>query len=181
MNRRSLVLAALLCLAVAGRAAAASSGAGSSGTVTTVFLVRHAEKNPNPAGGDAGLNAKGQIRAHDLARVLGDTHLDAVYSTSFGRVRMTAQPVADAEHDSVTIYDPEHPERLAETIRTQHAGGTVLVVGHGDTVPATFEALTGKPFPEPQNITFDRLYVLFLTPSGEYRFLKLRYGAPSSE
>jgi broad specificity phosphatase PhoE len=176
MIRRGFLLVFLLLVFAGARAQAASSGG-----VTTVFLVRHAEKNPNPAGGDAGLTAKGQLRAHDLARVLGDTHLDAVYSTSFGRARMTAQPVADAEHDSVTVYDPEHPERLAETIRTQHAGGTVLVVGHGDTVPATFEALTGKPFPEPQNITFDRLYVLFLTPTGEYRFLKLRYGAPSAE
>ena len=179
MDRRCLWL--IVLVVGASVFAGPSAGAATAGGVTTVFLVRHAEKNPNPAGGDAGLTAKGQIRARELARVLGDTHLDAVYSTSFGRARMTAQPVADTQHDSVTVYDAEHPERLAESIRTKHAGGTVLVVGHGDTVPAAFEALTGKPFPEPQNITFDRLYVLFLTPSGEYRFLKLRYGAPSTE
>jgi broad specificity phosphatase PhoE len=178
MNRRTWLLVIVLLgvsVLAAPRARAADGG------VTTVFLVRHAEKNPNPAGGDAGLTAKGQLRAHELARVLGDTHLDAVYSTSFGRARMTAQPVADAQRDSVTVYDADHPDWLADDIRKKHAGGTVLVVGHGDTVPATFEALTGKPFPEAQNITFDRLYVLFLTPSGEYRFLKLRYGAASAE
>jgi len=146
-------------------------------TITTVFLVRHADKNPNPAGGDAGLSAKGQIRAHELARVLRGTRLDAVYSTPFGRSRMTAQAVADAEHDSVTVYDPEHPEWLAKTIRSDHAGGSVLVVGHGDTIPATYEALTGKHFPDAENIPYDKLYVLILPATGEPRLLTLRYGA----
>jgi broad specificity phosphatase PhoE len=172
MKLRLLVLVVLLGVAPSLYAAAPDK------SVTTVFLVRHAEKNPHPAGGDAGLSAKGQLRARDLARLLSGTRLDAVYSTPFGRARLTAQPVADAQHDSVTVYDPEHPERLAETIRSEHAGGNVLVVGHGDTVPATFEALTGKRFPDPENMPSDKLYVLILPATGEYRLLILRFGAP---
>ena len=179
MRVRLLLLLAAVVVASGARVTLAAEPSGCA--ITTVFMLRHADKNPNQPGGDAGLNAKGQIRARELARVLGDAHFDAIYSTPFGRARLTAQPVADVQHGSVTDYDPNHPEWLAEQIRTKHAGGTVLVVGHGDTVPTTFEALTGKPFPEPQNITFDRLYVLVLSGPSEYRFFKLRYGAPSSE
>lgn len=163
----------LLCATVTAHAASDEAPK----RITTVFLVRHADKNPNPAGGDAGLSAKGQIRAHELARVLGGTRLDAVYTTPFGRARLTAQAVADAEKDSVTVYDPEHPEWLAEDIRKGHTGGNVLVVGHGDTIPATYEALTGKHFPDEQNIPYDKLYVLILPGSGDPRLLTLRYGA----
>ena len=147
--------------------------------VTTVFLVRHAEKNPHPAGGDAGLSAKGQLRAAELARVLGPVPLDAVYSTSFGRARMTAEAVARAQKDTVRTYDPDHPERLAERIRATETGDNVLVVGHSDTIPGTYEALTGEVFPDSTNVPYDKLYIVVLDGAGGHRLLTLRYGAPA--
>ena len=168
-------------LAVAAGFPGFASAAGAPDTaVTTVFLVRHAEKNTHAPGGDAGLSAQGQLRARELARVLSGTRLDAVYSTSFGRARMTAETVARDQRDSVTVYDPEHPEKLAELIRNQQRGGFVLVVGHGDTLPQTYEALTGEAFPDGQTVPYDKLYVVILTASGGHRLLTLRYGAPAS-
>jgi len=144
--------------------------------ITTVFMVRHAEKNPHPPGGDAGLSAQGQLRAVELARVLSAEHLAAIYSTSFGRALMTAQAVAQTQRDSVTVYDPEHPEKLAESIRRQ-SGSAILVVGHTDTLPELYETLTGAAFPDSTNAPYDKLYVLVLGGSGAHRLLTLHYGA----
>ena len=55
-----LVAAALLCAALAGAAPAATVAPDDS-AATTVILVRHAEKNPHPAGGDAGLSVAGLL------------------------------------------------------------------------------------------------------------------------
>jgi len=169
---------ALVCLAsVTGAGELVKGRYATPGPPTTVFLVRHAEKNPHPAGGDAGLSAKGQLRAAELARVLSGEHLVAIFSTSFGRSLMTAQAVAQTQHDSVTVYDPEHPEKLAESIRA-HLGQCVLVVGHTDTLPQIYEALTyGETFPDSTSAPYDKLYVLVLDDSGGHRLLTLRYGA----
>jgi broad specificity phosphatase PhoE len=164
-----------LALVLVGACCAGASLAADS-HVTTVFLVRHAEKNAHEPGGDAGLSAKGILRSQELARVLADTPLAAIYASHFPRARLTAESVARAQRDSVRIYDPNQLEALAERIRAEHAGQTVLVIGHGDTLPGTFEALTGDAFPD-KDVPYDKLYVVTLSPGGGYRLLTLHYGA----
>ena len=53
--------------------------------VTTVILVRHAEKNIEPNNADPDLSPAGQARAHELVRVLGSTPVDAIYATNLKR------------------------------------------------------------------------------------------------
>lgn len=152
-------------------------------TATTVLVVRHAEKNPHPAGGDAGLNTKGLLRAKELARLTRDAGIAAVYASQYGRARMTAEPVAAARGDSVRTYDANRNDLLAARIRGEHAGATVLVVGHGDSVPELIEALTGERLLADEAVEYDRLYVLTLgsgggsAGAGGHRLLRLRYGA----
>src|SRR5687767_8506266 len=62
--------------------------------VTTVILVRHAEKASQE---DASpLTPAGTERAKELARVLTAVKIDAIYMTQFRRVQDTAAPVAQA-------------------------------------------------------------------------------------
>lgn len=145
-------------------------------SVTTVILVRHAEKMTHAPGGDAGLSAQGILRAHELARVLRDTDLGAIYATQFARARLTAEPVARARRDSVRTYDADDVGALARRILSENRGQTVLVIGHSDTVGQTFDALTGQHLPEHESIDYDKLYVVSLLPGGSYRLLRLRYG-----
>lgn len=165
-----------LALALVGLMGAGASLAADS-HVTTVFLVRHAEKNAHEPGGDAGLSAQGILRSQELARVLADTPLSAIYTSTFARARLTGESVARARRDSVRVYDPNRLEDLAARIRADHPGQTVLVVGHGDTLPGTFEALTGDAFPDKDSVPYDKLYVVTLSPEGGYRLLTLHYGA----
>ena len=65
-------------------------------TLFSLFIVRHAEKAAAPKD-DPPLTKAGRARAQELARVLGDVPLKAVYATEFERtVKPTPTPSATA-------------------------------------------------------------------------------------
>lgn len=146
-------------------------------TFSTVILVRHAEKNPHPEGGDAGLDTKGLVRARELARTLADAGVRAVYASWFGRARLTAQPLAEAIGDSVRVYDPNHLDALAARVLKEGRGRTVVIVGHSDTIGPTIEALTGKARGAEEPAPYDGMWVLTLRKGGEFSLVRIRYGA----
>jgi 2,3-bisphosphoglycerate-dependent phosphoglycerate mutase len=104
---------------------------------TTFILVRHAEKESTA--NDPGLSAAGQQRALALARILEQQKVDAIYSTNFNRTRNTVKPLADAKGISIQTYEKE-PD-IAEL---QKSGGTIVVCGHSNTIPALANKLLGK-------------------------------------
>ncbi len=110
---------------------------------TTIFLVRHAEKAGEPTDRDPELSEAGRERAAALARVLGDANIAAIYSTPFIRTEKTAAPLAEKLSLEVTITPITRTfvADLVATLQSQHAGETVLVVGHSNTVPQTITAL----------------------------------------
>ncbi len=142
---------------------------------TTILLVRHAEKDTRVLGADPPLSAVGILRAQELAQVLADAKIAAIYVTPWQRNRQTAQPLATCLGDTLTVVDAV--EETVTRLRTLHAGQTVLVVGHSNTVPQIIEKLTGEivaPFTEGVH---DRLYVVTLAPGRPARVLCLHYGA----
>jgi hypothetical protein len=61
----------------------------------------------------------------------------------------------------------------------KHAGGTVLVVGHSNTIPAIVGAL-GAPRPRDLcDSEYDQLFVVILGDTGPPRLVRSRYGAAS--
>ncbi len=168
-------------VAAAFTVAAARLGAAPVGAApTTVIMVRHVEKNPHPPGGDAGLSTAGIVRARELARAVSDAGIAAVYATQYARTRLSAEPVAAAIGDSVRGYDANRNDLLAERIRKEHEGRTVLVVGHGDTLPELYAALTGERLAG-ESVGYDRMFVLTLPEAGGHALVKLRYGAVPAE
>ena len=67
---------------------------------TTVILVRHAEKMPEPVD-DPDLSAMGAYRAKALAGWLRDAGIEHIYVSQFKRTQQTAAPVAKAIDASV--------------------------------------------------------------------------------
>ena len=106
----------------------------------TYILVRHAEKATAPAK-DPPLTEAGQQRAQRLADSLQGTRLDAVYSSVYQRTRQTASPVAQSQRLTVLDYDPDNAAAFAARLRADHPRGTVLVVGHSNTLPPLARAL----------------------------------------
>src|SRR3989454_12655624 len=63
--------------------------------VTTVILIRHAEKVIDPNNNDPDLSPAGQTRAQELVRMFGDAGINAIYATQYKRTQQTVKPLAD--------------------------------------------------------------------------------------
>lgn len=139
---------------------------------STVVLVRHAEPG---AGGDPPLAVAGQARANLLSAMLQDEDLSAVFVTATQRSQQTGQPTATAQGLPLTLYAATDGTALAQTIRTGHAGRTVLVVAHSNTVAEIAGALGVPGLADLAASQFDRMFVLVRTWCGT-RLTRLRYG-----
>jgi broad specificity phosphatase PhoE len=146
-------------------------------TVTTVLLVRHAEKNTGLVGADPPLTAAGTLRAQELARVLGDAGLTAIYTTPYLRNRQTADPVA--RRVGLVPRVIHDTDSTVTAVRAEPAGSRVLVIGHSNTVPQIVARLTGDSIAIGEG-EHDLLYVVTLPPRGRTSLMRLRYGAASA-
>ena len=169
MKRCRAVLLALAALLPITTTAVAQAPA-------TIILVRHAEKGGEVSDRDPELSEAGRQRAAELARVLGDANITAIYSTPFIRTEKTAVPLAEKLGLEITITPITRTfiQDLAKTLRSQHAGETVLVVGHSNSVPQTITAL-GVPLENLEEHEYDWLFVVTLV-DGRASLTKLRFG-----
>jgi 2,3-bisphosphoglycerate-dependent phosphoglycerate mutase len=139
--------------------------------VTTLILVRHAEKlNTTDT---STLTDRGRARAQKLAELLRDADIEVVYSTKYVRTRETARPLAEARKLPVQTYDG-HDAKFAETLRRQHRGQRVLVVGHSNTIPKLLNALAGTTRPDLGDAEYDAVFVVTLPERGTPVVLTLR-------
>ena len=111
--------------------------------VTTVYLVRHAEKDSTSDPADQTLSAAGQVRARVLRQLLVRRHPAALFTTDTRRTRATLAPLAEATRLMPQVYNPKEPNVLAARIREEYAGKTVVVVGHSNTLLPCIAALGG--------------------------------------
>ena len=147
----------------------------------TVVLVRHAEKAAEPAN-DPSLSGEGRARAEALLAVLTDARVGAVVVSPFNRTRETAAPVLQAL--GLTAVEVPigrdlagHVQSVADAVRAQPPGATVLVVGHSNTIPAIVTALGGPALPDLCDNQYAVLYVLSLPAEGPARLVTASYGA----
>ncbi len=110
--------------------------------LTTFILVRHSER-ADDGSKDPELSEAGKARATRLAEMLSKTSVQAVYSTSFKRTRNTVSPLAQAKGLEILSYEPLKAEPLDKMLH-DHAGGTVVISGHSNTIPWTANYLIGK-------------------------------------
>ena len=144
---------------------------------TTVYIVRHAEKDmKDPANKDPALSLDGQDRAKDLAALLLPQRILAVYSTPYKRTMQTAEPTAYGHGVKTQTYDPSDPAALAATVLRNHKGGSVVIVGHSNTVLELVEAFGIKrPIPELKDDDYN--YLFSITVNGNSTSLVMsQYG-----
>lgn len=172
LKRLLLGFALLLGAALAGCTAGGAQN-GASSAPYTLFLVRHAEKDP---GADPDLSPEGRVRSALLAEIMKDEAPSLVYSTNLNRTRQTAAPAALELGSPILYYDPSDLDGFAERLKL--TGQSALIVGHSNTTPALVAALGGEPGePIEEASEYDRLYVLTLSRRGTETELR-RYGAP---
>jgi 2,3-bisphosphoglycerate-dependent phosphoglycerate mutase len=155
------------------------------GAPTTLIMVRHAEEDRSK--GEIPLNDAGRRRAVELARVLSQVKIDAVFSTATLRARTTAGPTAEEKGLKIQIYDYKDYSELpaiVDGILEKYKGKTVLVAGHTDDVPLMVnimrkEFTPGKAVPIMGKGMYDNLFVVVVPEKGDPKFLELKYGEPS--
>jgi broad specificity phosphatase PhoE len=107
---------------------------------TTFILVRHAEKEATGADPkDPNLTKDGEARALSLVKLLEKQNIDAIYSTNFNRTKNTVKPLADSKNLEVQIYDKQ-----PDIEKLKIKGGTIVICGHSNTIPALANLLIGK-------------------------------------
>ena len=148
---------------------------------TTVILVRHAEREPLVTP-DPALSELGRSRAEALSIAARDAGVRAIITTQFVRTQETARPLATALGiipEIVPDTGVGHAKEVADLILRKHAGQTVLVIGHGHTLPAIMRAL-GVSAPQPSicENQYDLIFLVSVAPPPDStRLLRARYGA----
>ena len=140
---------------------------------TTVILIRHAERLTTPGNDDPHLSAAGKARAKLLLHVLSKANISAIYTSEKLRTIETAQPLANAL--GLTPVKTLDAQGIAKDILLNHAGKTVLVVGHTDTVPDVIGFL-GESGHQIDIEEFDNMFVATVLGESKVRITRLKYG-----
>ena len=115
-----------------------------------VVVVRHAEKGTDdPA--DPSLSTAGVKRAEALADALVDAGVGSIVTTHLKRTQATAAPLATKlgiKPVVLVVKRGETAAHVAEVVAAVNTArtagkGTILVIGHSNTVPLIVKALSG--------------------------------------
>ena len=114
------------------------------GPQPNLYVMRHLH---TPAGvSDPDLTDEGQRTAMAVSDWFRRDPPDVIYVSSPKRAQQTAAPLATRLNLTPRIYDPKDTAALVAAVKAER--GTVLVVGHSNTVPDIVEQLGGtRPAP----------------------------------
>jgi broad specificity phosphatase PhoE len=123
-----------------------------------IYFVRHAEKSAAPAK-DPDLTEAGQQRAEQLARMLQNRGIGAIYSTDTRRTRQTAGPLGQKTGLPILLYSNDTTQRFLYHLLDREQNS--LVVGHSNTVIRMLLELGLKPSKSeiPDN-DYDTLFIV---------------------
>lgn len=153
----------------------------------TVYLVRHAERADEPRQ-DPPLNEKGNLRSQELARVLANANVKAIITSQYLRTKQTAEPLSKKFNVAVTSISlsvsPSNPRQVAEQSTAEvtnkileHGGGSVLVIGHSNSIPDVIKMLGGDTVPVIDEKKFDDLFVVTVYAKGKATVARMKYGS----
>ena len=111
---------------------------------TSYYIVRHAEKvaaSNTTMSNDMPLSDAGKQRAEALKEILQKENIKHIFSTNYIRTKSTAQPLADAIHVPIEIYDPKDSTFIS---KLKSLNGNILIVGHSNTVDDLVNGISGK-------------------------------------
>ena len=153
----------------------------------TVFLIRHAEREDEPRQ-DPPLSKDGVARSQALARLLSTAGIKAIFTSQYTRTKQTAEPLATKLGITVTSFtlktNPANPRQITEESTAEvtnkileHAGQSVLVIGHSNSIPDVIKMLGGDVIPTIDEKKFDDLFIVNVYARGKAKVVQLKYGA----
>jgi 2,3-bisphosphoglycerate-dependent phosphoglycerate mutase len=156
------------------------------GSVTTLILVRHAEKDTsNKADKDPHLTKVGQDRAEKLKDILTglvELFRFQVFTTDKQRAIETAAPTVNycTQLSKGTfraqIYEYSKAQELVSYIQDYGKGKVLLVVGHTNNIPTILNHYTAsnqyKTIPETD---YSSMYIMNIDTVGKAKVFELKY------
>ena len=150
--------------------------------ITTVFIVRHVEKDTLNKTDDPELSAEGRARAQALSQMLAKRQPAALFTTDTKCARATLGPLAIATKLEPQIYDPKRGRDLADRILKDFAGKSVVIVGHSNTVLSLIDDFGGiPPVDEIRDNEYDYLFTVRVAPGMQPTVETRGYGAERRE
>ena len=147
-------------------------------STTTIVVVRHAEKALGTID-DPPLAPEGEQRSERLAFIFGERtgagHLDAIYVTDTRRTQQTAAPLAAWLHLVPVVLPGADISGAAGRMLREHRGGTVLMVGHSNTMPQLILELSGKLIEPIPDEDYGEIYVLSVPRFGKTSLVRMKY------
>lgn len=149
-----------------------------------IFLVRHAERAPTPAGQPASaahgmlgedppLSLAGEQRAARLAVMLGSADVKQIVTTEYKRTRQTAAPLAEKLKLKPLMAAAKDPDPIVARVKTTQ--GNVLIVGHSNTVPDLIRKLGVTETVAIGDDDYDNLFVVVRGAGGKATLVRLKY------
>ncbi|PHR44195.1 MAG: hypothetical protein COA32_15215 [Fluviicola sp.] len=106
---------------------------------TTIFLVRHAEKDTTVDQYDPPLIKEGYERADKLRDELTDKEIKYIFSTKFQRNKNTVGPLANHISKKIHIYEYHKWQTMLDSVKTIPENH--LICGHSDNLLPMIEYL----------------------------------------
>jgi broad specificity phosphatase PhoE len=150
----------------------------SAATTTVVILARHAEKDLSSIQ-DPPLSPEGEQRAERLAEMFGRGkgvgRIDAIYVSDARRAQQTAAPLAERLGKPAIVVPASDTKGLVSRVMHEHEGGSVLIIGHSNTVPELIHEFGEIDVPPIADDDYDTLYVLSIPSFGHASLLRMEY------
>ena len=148
-----------------------------------VFVVRHAERADGGAGSttpaapgmmanDPPLSAAGEQRAAKLSSMLAAAGIKQIFVTEYRRTAQTAAPLASRLTLTPIVVTARDADALIAQVRG--AQGSVLVVGHSNTIPGLLTRLGVSETVTLADSDYDDVFVV-VRDAGKATLVRLKY------
>lgn len=145
---------------------------------TVVIMVQHAEASSAPLE-DPDLSPAGEARVRGLgeylAGLLAGGKVDFLYAGDTRRAEQTAAPIANEFQLPINLLAASDWDGLANRIKREHRGKTIVVVGYPSTIPGVLSRLSATSVAM-ANDDYDSIFLVVMPSPGSVRLFRMRYG-----
>jgi 2,3-bisphosphoglycerate-dependent phosphoglycerate mutase len=112
---------------------------------TTVYLVRHAEKDLSDTSSNPPLSRDGFVRAQTIKEKLASERIEAIFTTYYRRNMQTMQPLAEHKNLEMRSYEAHEWQPMVEFIKENLKGLKVVICGHSNNLLPMIQGFGGNP------------------------------------